>query len=110
MSETSDERLRRVFAQGEPVAAEESFVVAVSLQVAARRGQRRHRKVALVALLAVVVVVVATWLAPYAPVALPDQVANAAQLGVSRVPFYLYLVLGAVALPLAGTAWLLRRR
>ncbi len=110
MSETTDVRLQRVFAQSEPVAAEESFVAAVSLQVAARRGRRRVRKVALVALFAVAVAAVAFWLAPYAPVALPDQVANAAKSGVIRVPYYLYLVLGAVALPLAGTAWLLRRR
>ncbi len=109
MSETNDERIRRLFAQSEPVAAEESFVAAVSLQVSARRGRQRFRRVAFAALFAVVVAVAAIWLAPYAPVALPDEIAETAKMGVRSIPFYLYLVLGAAVVPLAGTAWLVRR-
>ncbi len=110
MSETTDEQLRRVFAQGAPVQAEESFVAEVAVQVAARRVRQRYRKFTLMALCAVTVGVLAAWLAPYAPVTLPEQIADTAQLDVSRVPLYLYLVLAAAVLPLAGTAWLVRRR
>ncbi len=109
MSETTDERLRRLFAQAEPVAAEESFVAAVTTQVTAQRRRQRQRRVGLFALCAVVLAVLAAWLAPYAPVALPAEIADTAQLGVSRLPVYLYLVLAACVLPLAGTAWLVRR-
>lgn len=109
MSEAQDEQLRRLFARGAAVAAEESFVAAVSVQVAARRRQRRFRKIALVSLFAVMGVVLAFWLAPFAPVALPEQLAETATMDVSRFPTYFYWVLAGVVLPLAGTAWLVRR-
>jgi hypothetical protein len=109
MSEAQDEQLRRLFAQSGTVAAEESFVAAVSLQVAAKRGQRRNLRIALVSLFVVMVTMLAAWLAPFAPVALPEQIAQTAQMDVSRIPPYFYWVLAGVVLPLAGTAWLVRR-
>ena len=110
MNETSDESLRRLFAQAEPVVPEESFVAAVASQLVARRLRQRRLRAALAAAAVLAAVVVAAWLAPYAPLSWPVDVAATARQRAVQVPFYLYLVLAAAVLPLLGTVWLVRRR
>lgn len=114
MNDNPDQDLRRLFAQSEPVGADESFVASVAAQVAVRRGRQRQRRLVMVVLGAVLAAALSVWLAPYAPLSLPGTVADAAQMvaqgGAPRLPGYLYMVIAALALPLAGTAWLLRRR
>ncbi len=121
MSEASDERLRRLFAQAPAMDGDEGFVVQVAAQVAVRRGARSVRRNALVVLLGVAGVGLAFLLAPLAPMAfvpdfgdslagLPAQVGAAAE-SVRSVPVapWLGLALAAIVLPLAGVAWLSRR-
>jgi hypothetical protein len=110
MNGTSDDALRRLFAQAPPVAAEESFVASVAMQVATQRAHRRRWRVVRMALVMMLVAAIAAWLAPYAPLTLPDELAATAQQRAQSLPLYLYLILGAAVLPLAGTAWLVRRR
>jgi hypothetical protein len=55
-------------------------------------------------------VLLAVCLAPYAPLSLPDTLARVGDATAHPLPTYLYLVIAAGVLPLAGTAWLLRRR
>jgi hypothetical protein len=113
--------MRRLFAQGAPVPADEGFVAAVTQRVTARRRQLLWQRWALRGVAVLAVVGLAMILAPYAPVSanspttallqLPESAASIATLG-QWPPFsYLYLSLAAGLLPLAGTAaWLLRRR
>lgn len=121
MSEASDERIRRLFAQAPAVGADEGFVVQVASQVALRRGVLRARRATWVALLAVAGIGLAFLLAPLAPMALvpdvgdslaglPGQV-GAAAASVRSVPVapWLGLAFAAILLPLAGVAWLSRR-
>ncbi|MET0281190.1 MAG: hypothetical protein ABW278_08700 [Steroidobacteraceae bacterium] len=127
MNATHDDDLRRLFANGVQVPADEGFVAAVTLRVAARRRQQRWQRLALRGLLALAVAGLALLLAPYAPVSpgspatallqLPENAAGIAQSGLGQYSAlqwprlnYLYLSLVAGLLPLAGTAWLLRRR
>ena len=122
MNINPDESLRRLFAQGEEVAADESFVVSVATEVAVQRARRRQRKLGLTVIGVMLAAGLSLWLAPYAPMALPDAVAGAADAVAGaaagaaahgqalRLPTYLYLMIAAGVLPLAGTAWLLRRR
>jgi hypothetical protein len=121
VSEASDERIKRLFAQAPAVQADEGFVVQVAAQVAGRRGVLRARRNALLLLLAVAGVGLALLLAPLAPMALVPDVADslaglpgqvgAAAASVRGVPAapWLGLALAAVALPLAAVAWLSRR-
>jgi hypothetical protein len=121
VSQASDDRLKRLFAQAPLVAADEGFVVQVASEVATRRGTLRARRMALVLLLCVAGVGLAFLLAPLALtdsvsgvggslLGLPDQVGVAAD-SVRGSPGVLYLgiALAAIVLPLAGAAWLSRR-
>lgn len=121
MSEASDERIKRLFAQQPAVAGDEGFVAQVATQVATRRAARRTKRSALVVMLAAAGVALATLLAPLAPMAVVPDVANALvelprQVGaaaesVRSVPVapWLGLALAVIVLPLAGAAWLSRR-
>jgi hypothetical protein len=115
------DHIKRLFAQAPAVDADEGFVVQVVAQVAVRRGALRARRNALVVLLGVVAVGLAFLLAPLAPMAfvpdvgdslahLPTQAGSVAA-GIRSVPgaLWLGLALAAVALPVAGAAWLSRR-
>jgi hypothetical protein len=122
MDDENDIRLRRLFASSEPVEQDPAFVAAVSRQVAAHRRSRRIRRSLLAALLGVAAAALAVLLAPFAPIPdgsvgmsllrLPEWLDDAARLGVGRLPSspYLYLALAAGVLPIAVTAWLMRRR
>jgi hypothetical protein len=111
MNQTTDEKLRRLFAQQPEIAPEEAFVAGVAMAVAAQRSRLRLRRIAVAVLAAGVAVLLSVWLAPYAPVSLPDAMARAGASAAvpGRLPLYLYLVMAAGALPLAATVWLLRR-
>lgn len=116
MNINPDQDLRRLFAQVEPVAPDEAFVAGVAVQVAARRSRQRYRRLAMAVLCVVAAVALSVGLAPYAPLSVPEgavagitHAADAVQGGAVRLPLYLYLAIAAGLLPLAGTAWLLRR-
>ncbi len=122
MSETSDDDLKRLFAQSPLLAADDAFVAQVAAGVAVRRRRLRVRRAAVMTLLCAVATVFAVLLAPVAPsvtsvsalggslLDLPDQIGNAA-VEVGNLPgaLYLWLVLAAIVLPLAGVAWWSRR-
>lgn len=112
MSTNPEESLKRLFAQGREVAPDEAFVAAVATTVAARRGRQRARRLGLAVLCVAAALGLSVWLAPYAPLAVPDALAgaaDAAQGSAVRLPAYLYLAIASGLLPLAATAWLLRR-
>jgi hypothetical protein len=121
VSEASDDRLKRLFAQAPRVEADEGFVVQVAGDVATRRGRLRARRMALVLLFCMAGLGLAFVLAP---LALTDSVSGAGgsmlglpeKLGVaadsvrsSPAVLYLGIALAAIVLPLAGAAWLSRR-
>jgi hypothetical protein len=118
MNETSDENLKRLFAQAPVVAPDEGFVLRMATEVGTRRSQRRFlwRVLLLVASIALVLL-----LAPLTPMTsiaalggslldLPDHVGTAVG-SISQQPLALYVgvLLAAIALPLAAAAWLSRR-
>jgi uncharacterized membrane protein len=118
MNETSDDRLKRLFAQAPVVAPDEGFVLQVASDVGARRSQRRVWQRVLII---VVAAGLAVLLAPFAPVnsigtlgtsllSLPDQlVATVHTIGQQPMALYVGVLLAAIALPLAAAAWLSRR-
>jgi hypothetical protein len=123
MTDPTETRLRRLFAEAAEPLPGESFVAAVQADMAARR---RRRKTLLVAAWTVVAITLALVLAPLAPpdlgqfslgqslTGLPEQLAatvdaGATQLRSASVPSYLYWVLGSCALPLIIVAWVFRR-
>lgn len=121
MSEASDDILKRIFAQAPMVGADEGFVASLARDVAARHRARRARRNVLLALACAGAVGLAWLLAPLALttslssvgstlLSLPDQLGVTAQ-EASRLPGVLLIeiLLVAVALPLAATAWLVRR-
>jgi hypothetical protein len=110
MSEDPDQNLRRLFARAGDVAADEAFVAGVAMRVSAQRSRQRARRLGLTVLAAAAGVLLAVCLAPYAPLSLPDTLARVGDATAHPLPTYLYLVIAAGVLPLAGTAWLLRRR
>ncbi len=121
MEDENDNRLRRLFASSGSVEQDPEFVAAVSRQVAAQRRGRRIRRSLVAALLGVTAAALAVLLAPFAPMPdgsvgmsllrLPEWLDYAARLGVGHLPTspYLYLALAAGVLPIAATAWLMRR-
>jgi len=123
MSEASDDTLRRAFAQAPLVAADETFVASVAVQVGVHRKRRRALHVARTLALVVAGLGLAAWLAPLAPpvqrlpgagmalLDVPDRVAIAAQgsAGILQADPWLLLSIAVVVVPLAGVAWLLRR-
>ena len=122
MEDENDSRLRRLFASSGSVEQDPEFVAAVSRQVAAQRRGRRIRRSLVAALLGVTAAALAVLLAPFAPMPdgsvgmsllrLPEWLDYAARIGLGRLPTspYLYLALAAGFLPIAATAWLMRRR
>jgi hypothetical protein len=123
MNDASDDRFRRLFATAPEVGADETFVEALRVGVAARR---RRRHAGILALWMATVVTLSVLLAPYAPLGklswaglsllqLPETAAGMMQDGAGtaysgiQLPSYLYFVLAGGILPLAATAWLLRR-
>jgi hypothetical protein len=123
MNDASDDRFRRLFATAPEVGPDESFVEAMRVGVAARR---RRRQAGILALWMAAVATLSVLLAPYAPVEevsragssllqLPEMAARVMQQRAGAVysgiqlPAYLYFVLAGGILPLAATAWLLRR-
>jgi hypothetical protein len=120
MNEASDDRLRQVFAASAQLGPDESFVATVSRNVAARRRRRGYLRTGLIAASVLLALVLAVTLAPFAPVPkaslgmsmvrLPELLVGLVQAGFGRsLSPYLYLPLLAAVLPLAGTAWLVRR-
>ncbi len=121
MEDENDIRLRRLFASSESVEQDPAFVAAVSRQVAAHRRGRRIRRSLVAALLGVTAAALAVLLAPFAPIPdgsvgmsllrLPEWLDDVAKLGLGRLSAnpYMYLLLAAGVLPIAGTAWLMRR-
>jgi O-antigen/teichoic acid export membrane protein len=122
MDDLTDEKLKRLFATAAVVEADPAFVTAVSREVAIHRQRRRIRTVGMLVLAALLALALAVLLAPFAPVVdgsfglsllqLPERLDDAASLMIGRLapisPF-VYLTLAACVLPLAGTAWLVRR-
>jgi hypothetical protein len=122
MSEASDETLRRAFARAPEVAADETFVASVAVQVGVQRTRRRALQVVRNWALVMAGLGLAVWLAPVAPsvrrfsdagsvlMDVPDRVAAVAQGGAGLMAEpWLLLSIAVVLLPLAGVAWLLRR-
>jgi hypothetical protein len=121
MDDEDDFRLRRLFASAESVVPDPDFVAAVSRKVAVQRRRRRVRRTLLAASLGIAAAGLAVLLSPFAPIPngsvgmsllrLPEWLDYAARLGLGSLPAspYVYLVLAAGVLPLAGTAWLVRR-
>ncbi len=122
MSENQEDDFKRLFAQAPLVGADDAFVAQVADGVAARRRTMRARRAVLLVLACAIAAWLAVLLAPVAPsiaavsalgdslLNLPDRIGNAAE-DVRGVPgaLYLWLVLAALVLPLAGVAWLSRR-
>ena len=121
MSGYPEENFKRLFAQAPVPCSDEVFVATIAADVARRRAAWRTRRVAFTALLCMAALALALLLAPFAPVTpasqlgsslleLPDHV-RAAATTASHWPGALYMgiALAAVALPLAGAAWLARR-
>jgi hypothetical protein len=122
MSEASDETLRRAFAQAPAVAADETFVASVAVQVGVQRTRRRALQLARNWALVMAGLGLAAWLAPVAPsvqrfsdagnvlLDVPDRLAVVAQGGAGlMMEPWLLLSIAVVLVPLAGVAWLLRR-
>lgn len=121
MEDENDNRLRRLFASSGSVEQDPAFVAAVSRQVAVHRRNRRIRRSLVAVVLGVAAATLAVLLAPYAPLPdgsvgmsllrLPEWLDTAARIGLGRLPTspYLYLALATGFLPIAATAWLMRR-
>lgn len=123
MTDPTETRLHRLFAEAAETLPGESFVAAVQADMAKRRS---HRKALLAGAWTVAAITLALALAPVAPTdlgffslgqsltGLPEQLAasvgaEATQLRYASVPSYMYWVLGSCALPLVIMAWIFRR-
>lgn len=124
MNNDSDDDMRRLFATGDSVGPDEAFVARISTQVASRRRWSRIRTVLVTTALAATGFTLAVGLAPLAPsvpgakgalslslLRLPEQMTGLVLSGIHQLPAspWLYMIVAACVLPLAGTAWLVRR-
>jgi hypothetical protein len=126
MNHVPDDDLRRLFATDGSTGADEVFVARINAEVARQRRWQAYRRSTLSAAAAIVALALAVTLAPIAPGAgdalslsllrLPDLATGAALQEVARPGSWqlrtnpwLYFVVVAAVLPLAGTAWLVRR-